>query len=103
MIRNYQEHQFDKKLIFRLLKKDTPLNCFALYYGCSNWCSCGEIDLGRSEFIHHVKRCHKDIIPKNSQVNRPFWFDMVEFTSDELENKFCYTLSKLDSKHDHVV
>ena len=50
-----------------------------------------------------MKCCDKDIIPKISQVNRPFWFDMVEFTSDDLENKFCYTLSKLDCKHDHVV
>ena len=98
MIKPFQEHQFDKKLIFRLLKKDTPLSCFALYDGCTNWCSCGEIDLDRNTFIHHVKRCHKSIIPKNSQVNRPFWYDMVEFTSDEIEHKFCYSLSKLDDK-----
>lgn len=96
MIKPFQEHQFDKKLLFRLLKKDTPPSCFALYDGCSNWSFCGEIDLDRNIFIHHVKRCHKSIIPKNSQVNRPY--DMVKFASDEIEDKFCYSLSKLDDK-----
>ena len=46
MIKPLQEHQFEKKLIFKLLRRATPLNNFPLYEGLTNYCGCGEIDLG---------------------------------------------------------
>lgn len=95
-IKPLQEHQYEKRLIFKLLRKETPLRNFTLYEGLSNFCGCGEIDLGPEVFKRHVKCHHKNIIPANSQLNRPFWYDLINFESVELEEKFGFTLSNLD-------
>ena len=64
MIKPLQEHQFEKKLIFKLLRKATPLNKFPLYEGLTNYCGCGEIDLGRTVFINHIKKNAKTLSKK---------------------------------------
>ena len=51
--------------------------------------------LSEEYFISHVKRQHQGIIPHDSQLNRPFWYDWVKFKSEELEELYCYTLSDL--------
>lgn len=91
-VNKLRENLFDDKQIFALLKKKAPLKSFTLYRGFSNWCKCGEIDLGPDVFADHVKRKHKGIIPEQSQLNRPPWFDFVNFLSEEIEQKYCYTL-----------
>ena len=80
-----------------LLRKDTPLNRLTVYDGLSNW---GEIDQGKEVFIRHVRKAHKGVIPKNSCVNQPIWYDWIIFKSEEIEQEYNYSLSELDAYKD---
>ena len=95
VLNKFRAHQFKLNMLFVRLKRDTPLKSFTVYDGFSHWCSCGPIDMDKENFISHVKRQHQGIIPKESQLNRPFWFDWVRYKDDELEEIFCTTLSDL--------
>jgi len=94
--KNFRQNRYNKKWIFVTANKEIPLKDFTLYDGFSNWCACGEIDLNPETFISHVKRHHHGAIPIFSQLNRPFWFDLVIYPTDELEQLFCTTLDELD-------
>ena len=100
IIDKIKAHNFEQKLLYVLINKDTPLNRLTLYDGLSNWCGCGEIDQGLDVFINHVRRVHKGIIPKNSVINRPIWYDWIIFKSEEMEQLFNFTLSDLASFQD---
>ena len=102
IIQKYQQHQYEDKLMQVYVKKEIPLSRFTLYGGFSNWCGCGEIDLGNDVFSDHVKRHHHGKIPVNSHLNRPFWLDWINFNSEEIEYQFCYTLSDLTISDDFV-
>ena len=91
----FRSHQFKMNMIYVRIKRDTPLKSFTVYDGFSQWCSCGSIDMDKEYFISHVKRLHQGVIPKDSQLNRPFWFDWVRYKTDGLEEIFCTTLSDL--------
>ena len=95
ILNKFQTHHFHKNMLFVRIKRDTPLKSFTVYEGFSHWCSCGQIYISKEYFISHVKRQHQGIIPHDSQLNRPFWYDWVKFKSEELEELYCYTLSDL--------
>ena len=94
-INKIQQHQFNPKLFNVLVKKDTPRCNITLYDGFSFWCGCGEIDDDRVNFLVHVKKKHQNMVPKHSQINRPFWFDWVHYKTDMMEESFCFSLSEL--------
>ena len=96
VIEKFQKNQYNKCWIFELVNKETPLRNLTLYDGFNNWCGCGEIDLGAGMFTYHVRRSHRGIIPIHSQLNRPFWFDFVKYFSQDIEEKFCYTMNELE-------
>ena len=94
-IKKFQQHQYNKSWILALVNKETPLRNLTLYQGLTNWCGCGEIDLGSEMFAYHVRRFHNGIIPIHSQLNRPFWFDCVKYNPPDLEEKFCFSMDEL--------
>ena len=97
VLNNFQTHQFKMNMIYVRLKKDTPLKSFTVSDGFSQWWSCEPsiLDMDKEYFIYHVKRHHQGVIPHDSQLNRPFWLDWVKYKDDELEERFCTTLSDL--------
>ena len=94
--KKFRQGNYKKKWLFVTAKKETPLKGFTLYDGFSNWCSYREIDLNQETFIIHVKRHHHGAIPILSQLNRPFWFDLVIYPTDEIERIFCTSMDEMD-------
>ena len=45
----------------------------------------------------HLKKKHKGRIMRNSQLNRPFWLDWIQFKSEAIEEEFNFSLSELES------
>ena len=68
---------------------EQPIEKITLLDDFLNSCSCGKIELRKSEFISHVNMKHKGHIMKDSQLNQPIWVYRVLFESDEIEELFC--------------
>ena len=89
-------NEFNWGLINRLAERTAPYNVFTLYDGLTNWCQCGLIDLNKRDFIGHVKDHHRGLIMQGCQLNRPPWFDLVQYINDEIEEIICFTEEDLD-------
>ena len=96
VIEKFQKRQYNKCWIFALVNKETRLRNLTLCDGFYNWCGCGKVDQGKVMFTYHVRRSHRGIIPIQSQMNWPFWFDCVKNLSEDIEEKFCYTIDELE-------
>ena len=96
-IENIQKHRYKFEYLNVLLEKDIPIKRLTLYDSLSNWCGCGEIDAEKNVFLWHVRRHHKGMIPKKSQINRYPWLDWIKFKNDDLEEEFCHSLSNLNN------
>ena len=66
-----------------------PIEKVSLLDEFLNSCSCGSIELRKSEFISHVNKKYQGLIMKDSQLNQPIWVHGVIFESDEIEELFC--------------
>ena len=86
----FRHNLFKWEQIHMLVERAAPYKVFKIYDGLSHWCPCGEIDLDSRSLIGHVKDHHHGIILKNTQLNRPPWFDWIKYENDELEEDFCF-------------
>ena len=77
VLNKFRGHQFKLNILFVRLKRNTPLKSFTVYDSFSHWCSCGPIVMDKENLISHFERQHEGITPKESQLNRPFWFDWL--------------------------
>ena len=84
-----RQNTFNYEQLNVLVEKATPIKCFNLIKGLSNWCSCGKIDMEDSHFRGHVIYHQRGIVMRNSQLNRLQWVDWVEFKDNELYEQFC--------------
>lgn len=72
-----------------IVHNEQPIEKITLLDDFLNSCSCGKIELRKSEFISHVNTNHQGHIMKDSQLNQPIWVYGVIFESDEIEELFC--------------
>ena len=87
-----KQFQLNPKLLNVLLEKNSPKNSLILCNGFSFWCVSGEIDLDKTTFLNHVKRKHQNIVPIQSQINRPFWFDWIFIRQNAHWNRALYLI-----------
>lgn len=99
IIENFKREKYDWSKINVLAEKTAPLDEYTLYEGLTHWCSCGENDMETKKYIEHLKESHKDMVLKNSQLNRPPWLDLVLYEDDQIEEKICYTEEDLELKN----
>ena len=94
-INNIKQYQFNHKLLNVLLKKDSPINSLTLHNGFSLWCSCLEIEEDKVTFLTNVIRKYQNMLQVNSQIDLPFWFELVLYKTKALEYIFGFNLSYL--------